>query len=109
MDKQYYISYIAEAAEKDTRMAADYKKALAECKQSYLESHPWHGRFTIGERRIFDYAFESAYRYGRQAAMEEAKAQPDKPDGDNIGTCTISDNIVAPTQEACNNQISNNE
>lgn len=31
-----------------------------------------------------------------------------QPDGDDIGTCTISDNIVEPTQEACNDQISNN-
>lgn len=31
-----------------------------------------------------------------------------QPDGDDIGTCTISDNIVEPSQEACNDQISNN-
>lgn len=30
-------------------------------------------------------------------------------DGDDIGTCTISENIVEPSQEACNDQISNNE
>lgn len=32
-----------------------------------------------------------------------------QPDGDDIGTCTISDNIVEPTQEVCNNQINNRE
>ncbi len=31
-----------------------------------------------------------------------------QPDGDDIGTCTISDNIVEPLQEACNDQINNN-
>lgn len=30
-------------------------------------------------------------------------------DGDDIGTCTISDNIVEPQQEACNNHQRNEE
>lgn len=30
-------------------------------------------------------------------------------DGDDIGTCTISENIVEPSREACNDQISNND
>ena len=30
-------------------------------------------------------------------------------DGDDIGTCTISENIVEPSQDACNNQVNNNK
>lgn len=30
-------------------------------------------------------------------------------DCDDIGTCSITENIVEPSQEACNNQISNND
>lgn len=30
-------------------------------------------------------------------------------DGDDIGTCTVSDNIVEPQQEACNNHQRNEE
>lgn len=30
-------------------------------------------------------------------------------DGDDIGTWSITENIVEPSQEACNNHISNNE
>ncbi len=30
-----------------------------------------------------------------------------RTDGDDIGTCTISDNIVEPQQDACNNHQDN--
>lgn len=55
----------------------DYEKAKAEAWAEFydeeLKDRPqWE---PISDKKVFDYAFESAYRYGRFVGMEEAKTQ----------------------------------